>query len=254
MTQKQRLEQIKKWLNIHHEMSLDEIMTLFQVSRDTARRDLVKLEEDGEIVRIKGGAILPSHSYQVARYREREISKSKEKIAQKACNFIHDHDSLILDTSTTVELAARYVESSGLKVVTNSIDIVNILSSRSNITIYMAGGKFNPYHRNFVGPYTAENIGKYKVNKLFIGACGIGFEGLTSPDEEEACVKKAMIKAARQVILLTDHTKFHKNFFHHVCGLSDIDIIITDQLPTEEMNQCFKEHHIELIISEEETE
>lgn len=60
MNQKQRLEQIKKWLSIYYKMSLEEIMNQFQVSRDTARRDLVKLEEDGEIVRVKGGAILPS--------------------------------------------------------------------------------------------------------------------------------------------------------------------------------------------------
>ncbi|MBM7646177.1 DeoR/GlpR family transcriptional regulator of sugar metabolism [Scopulibacillus daqui] len=250
MNQKQRLEQIKKWLSIYYKMSLEEIMNQFQVSRDTARRDLVKLEEDGEIVRVKGGAILPAHRYQITHYHERDMSRLKEKIAHKACSFIHDQETLLLDTSTTVELTARYIENSGLKVVTNSVDIINVLSGRSDIALFLAGGKFNPYNRNFTGPQTAESISKYSVDKLFIGACGIGLEGLTSPDEDEAYVKKAMIKAARQVILLTDHTKFQKNFFHLVCGLPDIDVIITDRAPAETLYRKLKELDIEVIIAD----
>jgi DeoR/GlpR family transcriptional regulator of sugar metabolism len=252
MSQKERLEQIKEWLSIHYEMSIEEIMKQFQVSRDTARRDLVKLEEDGDIVRIKGGAILPSHRYQVSRYQERDITASKERIAKKACSFIHEQDSLLLDTSTTIELVARYMGNRCVTVVTNSIDIMILLSEHPDMEVYMAGGKFNPYHRNFIGPHTAEELRKYKVDKLFIGTCGIGADGLTSPDEGEAYVKKSMIQAANQVIVVTDHTKFHKEFFHKVCDLSEIDVIITDQSPGKELEQKLKDENVELIIVQDE--
>ncbi|WP_025025388.1 DeoR/GlpR family DNA-binding transcription regulator [Caldalkalibacillus mannanilyticus] len=248
MSQKSRLVQILEWLKVQQEISLEEMMNQFTISRDTARRDLVKLEQQGEIVRIKGGAILSSHGSQVVQYRRREITGAKEKIAQKACTYIHDHDYLLLDTSTTVELTAQYITGKGITVVTNSIDIVNTLSEQVEITVYLTGGKFNPFQRNFVGCHTVEELRKYKVDTLFIGACGIGEEGLTSPDEEEAFVKKSMIQAARKVIVLADYTKFEKEFFHKVCGLEDVDVIITDQEPPEKVKQKIEEQQIELVL------
>jgi DeoR family transcriptional regulator, carbon catabolite repression regulator len=247
MSQKQRLEKVREWLTVHKEITLEGLMEEFQVSRDTARRDLVKLEEDGDIIRVKGGAILSLEGYQVQQYHKRDQTEAKEKIAQKACSFIQDFDFVLLDTSTTVELAARHMKSKEVTVLTNSIDIVNTLSERPDITVYMAGGRFNSFNRNFVGFHTAEELEKYKADVLFIGACGLGDNGLTTPDEEEAFVKKNMIKAARKVIVLTDHTKFHKDFFHRVCDLSVIDVVITDELPDEEMEQLLRLHEIEII-------
>lgn len=249
MSQKKRIEQIKELLHAHNEISLEDIMEKFQVSRDTARRDLVKLEEDGDIVRIKRGAILSSRHSHIPRYQERNISLEKEHIAQTACSLIHDGDTIIFDTSTTVEVTARYMGNKCVTAITNSIDIVTSLSERPNITVYMVGGKFNPHNRNFVGLHAVEELAKYQAHTLFIGACGIGIEGLTSPDEGEAYVKKGMIEAAHRVIVLTEYTKFQKVFLHKVCGLEEIDIIITDQAPPLEIEQLLHNYNIELIVT-----
>lgn len=249
MSQKKRIEQIKELLHAHNEISLEDIMEKFQVSRDTARRDLVRLEEDGDIVRVKRGAILSSQHSRVTRYQERNISQEKEHIAQTACSFIHDGDTILFDTSTTVELTARYMSSKDVTAITNSIDIVTNLSERSDITVYMVGGKFNPHNRNFVGLHTVEELAKYQAHTLFIGACGIGTGGLTSPDEGEAYVKKSMMRASQRVIVLTEYTKFQKTFLHKVCGLEEIDIIITNQAPPPEIEQQLYHYNIELIVT-----
>ncbi|WP_419880884.1 DeoR/GlpR family DNA-binding transcription regulator [Peribacillus sp. B-H-3] len=250
MTQKQRLEKILDWLNVQYEITAEDIMDEFKVSRDTARRDLVKLEEDGEIVRVRGGAILSSHMSAVAPYREREMPKSKESIARKASKLIRDHDYVLFDTSTTVEMTARLMNSKNITAVTNSIDIVQILSEREGYTTYLAGGKFNRFNRNFTGFSASEDLKKYKTNVLFLGACGIGVDGLTSPDEEEAHMKNSMISSSEKVIVLADSTKFQKRFFHGVCGLSDIDVLITNTVPHHEIKQKLELFGIELIITE----
>ncbi|MED1201807.1 DeoR/GlpR family DNA-binding transcription regulator [Heyndrickxia acidicola] len=247
MSQKQRLERVREWLAVHKEITLEGLMEEFEVSRDTARRDLVKLEEDGDVIRVKGGAILSKEVPQIKQYHKRDQTVAKEKIAQKASTFIQDFDFILFDTSTTVALTAKYMKTKEATVLTNSIDIVNILAERPEVKVYMAGGRFNAFNRNFVGFHTAEELEKYKADILFIGACGLGSNGLTTPDEEEAFVKKSMIKAARKVIVLTDHTKFHKDFFHRVCDLSVIDTVITDEWPDEEMQQLMRMHEIEHI-------
>ncbi|KHD86641.1 DeoR/GlpR family DNA-binding transcription regulator [Heyndrickxia ginsengihumi] len=254
MSQKIRLKQIQELLNTQGEVSLEEIMSRFHVSRDTARRDLVKLEETGSVIRVKGGALRSSNHDQLTKYLHREVTKEKELIAKKACTFIHDNGFIMFDTSTTVECVARYMNAKGTTIVTNSIDIMNLLSERPETTVYLAGGKFNPFQRNFVGPQTAAALKAYKPDQLFIGACAIGLEGLSSPDEQEAFTKKRMIQSARKVILLADHTKFHKEFFHKVCDLSEIDVIITDIAPQPALKELLEKHSIELIITTNEEE
>ncbi|MDN4071804.1 DeoR/GlpR family DNA-binding transcription regulator [Fictibacillus terranigra] len=252
MAQKRRLEKILDWLQVHHEINAEDIITQFNVSRDTARRDLVKLEEEGKILRVKGGAVLASQSTALSPYRDRGMPRYKEEIARKAAAYVREHDHIFFDTSTTVELTARLMANKEITAVTNSIDIFQILSERDGYITYLTGGKFNKFHRNFTSFHTAGEVTKYKTDVLFLGACGLGMEGLTSPDEGEAYVKKSMIQSAKKVILLADHTKFNKEFLHQVCDLSQIDLIITDQTPPKQMEQKLRSLHIELMVTEKE--
>lgn len=248
MLQKERLQRIMGMLQIKPEISLEEIIEEFNISRDTARRDLVKLEETGEIVRIKGGAI-SSKSHQVPSYRRREMTHAKERIAKAASVFIHDKDTILFDASTTVELVARHIGERNVTAVTNSIDIITALGENQHVTLYALGGKFNPFHRNFVGPRTIEELRTYHVDTVFLGACGLENHGLTSPDEEEAYVKKGMIQAANQVILVTDHSKFQKDFLHTVESLQSIHVVITDAAPPVEIQEKLEIYDVKLIIA-----
>ena len=254
MYQEQRLTLIKKYLSSHKSISIEEICEMLSVSKDTARRDLVKLEEREEIIRIKGGATLPSANKNLIDYKERKVTASKERIAQSASFLINDHYDLLIDASSTGALMAKFMENKQVNVITNSIDIVDLLGEYTDIPAFLLPGKFNRKNRNLTGPRTIETLNDFMVDQLFIGACGISSEGATSPDEEEAFLKKKMISRARQVILLADCSKFEKTFLHKVCDIREFDVIITDTQPDDAVMKKIIENNIHLIVTEEEGE
>ena len=252
MYQEHRLASIKTYLSSHKSIMLEEICEMFGVSKDTARRDLVKLEERGEIIRVKGGATLPSANRNLIDYQERKATLSKDKIALNAALFVHDDYDLLMDTSSTVALMAKFIGDKRVNVITNSIDQVDLLGEYTEINTFLLPGRFNRKNRNVTGPRTIETLNDFKVDQLFLGACGISGEGVTSPVEDEAFLKKKMISCARQVILLADCSKFEKEFLHRVCDLAEIDMIITDQYPNEAVMEQLKETTIRLIVVESE--
>ena len=251
MYQEQRLTLIKQYLSSHKSITLEEICETLNISKDTARRDLVKLEERAEIIRIKGGATLPSANRNLIDYNKRQATAGKERIAQSASLLIHDYYDLMMDTSSTGVLMAKFMGNKKVNVVTNSIDTVDLLGEYTDIQPFLLPGKFNKKNRNLTGPRTIDTLNDFKVDQLFLGACGISSEGVTSPDEEEAFLKRKMISCARQVILLADGSKFEKAFLHRVCDITDIDVIITDRYPDDAVRENIKENNIKLIVTED---
>ncbi|WP_026676686.1 DeoR/GlpR family DNA-binding transcription regulator [Fictibacillus gelatini] len=250
MYQDERMTAILKYLSNHDRIDIETICEMNNVSRDTARRDLVKLEELGKIVRTRGGAKLPSFTYEVHNYEQRlkKASHIKSQIGKFAATLIRDGDHIILDASTTVQFVAENLASRNNTVVTNSIDIASILSQKEDTTIHLLGGSLNNKHRSIYGSRTIEQVSDYKVNKLFLGACGISAEGLSVPVEEEGYLMREMIKRSDKVIVLTDSTKFNKTFFQKVCDLDAIDIVVTDEKIDQNMKEIVENYSIELMI------
>ncbi|MCA1029758.1 DeoR/GlpR family DNA-binding transcription regulator [Bacillus timonensis] len=251
MFQEERLTLIMQHLKVHKRVSLEELCALFSISRDTARRDIVKLDEQGRIIRTRGGAILPTITKKIHTYEQRllDAPEIKREIGKVAASLVKDGDYLLLDASTTVQFVAENLITKQNVVVTNSIDIAGILAHRDETNIHLLGGKMNTEHRFIYGPQTINMVKEYHVDKLFLGACGITSEGLSSPYEEEGFLIREMINHADQVIVLIDQTKFHKKLFHNVCSLDKIDIIITDREPDKELNKIMSEFEIELITT-----
>ncbi|WP_426452055.1 DeoR/GlpR family DNA-binding transcription regulator [Paenibacillus sp. S-38] len=253
MYQEERLLAILQHMQQHHRISVEEICELFQVSRDTARRDIVKLEEQGGILRTRGGAILPSLNKDVPRFDDRLQSEKavKEDIGRTAASLLQNGDYLFMDSSTTVLQAANYLSTTDHIVVTNSFDIAGVLSHRQGMTVHLLGGVVHPRHRFIYGARTLEMLRDYQVDKLLIGTSGITESGLTNPYEEEGYVMKEMMRRADQIIVLADHTKFGQRQFYRLAGLEAIDILITDREPETAMKQALLEHDIHIIITSE---
>ncbi|ULL14384.1 DeoR/GlpR transcriptional regulator [Paenibacillus sp. H1-7] len=253
MYQEERLIGILQHLEQHQRISIENICELFDVSRDTARRDIIKLEEQGSILRTRGGAILPTLTNKVANYSDRlsdeATTQSKKAIGRLAATLIHDGDYLLLDASTTVQSAAESISTQGHVVVTNSIDIAGILNRKEGIDVHLLGGKLHPEHRLIYGARALEMLKDYHVHKLLLGTCAITTDGLTNPYEEEGFLVREMMRRADQVILLADRTKFGKRQFNRISGLEQIDIIITDQEPNEEMKEALHRHEIDILIA-----
>ncbi|NOU90762.1 DeoR family transcriptional regulator [Paenibacillus sp. LMG 31460] len=249
MNQDERTQAIIQYLKDNHKIQLEDICELYGVSRDTARRDLVKLEEEGDIIRVRGGAMLTTLTKDIKSYKERLLdSANKRSIGRMAASLIKDGDFILMDTATTIQFTAEYMSTKNNVVVTNSIDIASILCDKPHVTTHLLGGELNTWHRYVFGPRTLEMLADIKVDKLILSACGITSDGLTAPSVDEAYVKLEMIKRADQVIVLADSSKFRKSLFHRICDLGKINVLITDQEPDSKMREMLIHNEVELIV------
>jgi DeoR/GlpR family transcriptional regulator of sugar metabolism len=251
MYQEERLAGILQYLREHQRISVQEVVERFGVSRDTARRDIVKLEDQGEILRTRGGAILPTLSKQSYSYQERmQLDLTgKRRIAEAAAKLIKDGDYLLLDASTTVQLTIESLKTSDHVIITNALATASSLAGKAGILVKLLGGDVHPEDQYVYGSRTIENLSDYHVDKLILGVCGLASNGLLSTSEEHGYLIKEMIRRADQVIVLADHSKFGKKMLYRIAGLDQVDIIVTDQEPSAEMADAFQKNEVELIVA-----
>ncbi|WP_096438302.1 DeoR/GlpR family DNA-binding transcription regulator [Alteribacter populi] len=255
MYQEERLVSILEFLKENNRISVDQIGALFDVSRDTARRDLVRLEEENAIVRTRGGAILPSVHDEIKTYSNRlkTVSEEKKVIGKMAASLIYSSDRVILDASTTVQSCAEQIENIDCTVITNSINQAEVLSFKPEVNIQLLGGALQKEHRFLYGSSVVEKLSEYHVDKAFIGVVGISEKGLTIAHEEDGVVKRKMIQQANQVIVLADHTKLGNTDFFRFANLTDIDLLITDKTPPIAFRELLTKSNVELLTADQET-
>ncbi|ATH93514.1 DeoR faimly transcriptional regulator [Bacillus glycinifermentans] len=252
MYQEERLISIIDYLKEHKRISVDQICSLLHVSRDTARRDLVKLKERGAIIRTRGGAILPTNHDEIKDYSGRLniVSEEKNMIGKAAASLIREGDHVIFDASTTVQACAEHLPDMNCTIITNSINQAEVLSSRKGVDIHLLGGKLQKEHRFLYGASVIEKLSSYHVDKALIGVVGVSEHGLTIAHEEDGMVKRKIISQAEQVIALADHSKIGRTDFFQYAELSDIDLLITDRLPDKEFQRLLDQHGVELLVAE----
>jgi DeoR/GlpR family transcriptional regulator of sugar metabolism len=252
MYQEERMQLILDYLNKNKRISVEEICKLYDVSRDTARRDLVSLEKQGAIIRTHGGAILPLSNEEIRSYSERLLFdvEEKHKIARLSASLIKERDTVILDTSTTVQACAELLEDMECNIVTNSINVADILSKKSKVKTFLLGGRLNNEHRYLCGTTTVSMLSYYFADKAILGALAISSYGVTVADDEDAAVMRKMIEQSKESIVLADHTKFNRTATFKVCNLSQIDLIITDRYPDKEFMEILNKNNVNLIVTE----
>lgn len=250
MYQEERLEGIVEMIREQGRVRLEEICSSFQVSRDTARRDLVKLAERWEVTRMHGGALLPKSGKGRMEYTARlqKFSAEKKRIARAAASFIREGDSIIFDTSTTVQAIPACIDVPRFTAVTNSIYAAELLAE-TNADINLLGGQLNKEQRFLYGPSVLAKLEEFYADKLFVGTFGISEEGLSSYHEEDGYVKKMMMKRANEVIVVADHSKLEKRGFYTFSSLEGVDKVLTDREPSSFMKDVFEEYNVEWIIA-----
>ncbi|WP_258729860.1 DeoR/GlpR family DNA-binding transcription regulator [Bacillus atrophaeus] len=253
MYQEERLIAILDYLKQHQRITTEQICSLLHISRDTARRDLVKLEEQQVIIRTRGGAILPSVHQKIKDYsgRMKTVSEEKSKIGRLAASLIHDGDRVILDASTTVQACSEHLHVSDCIVITNSINQAELLSDKEGVEIHLLGGKLQKEHRFLYGASVIEKLASYHVDKALIGVVGISERGLTIAHEEDGMVKRKMIQQAKQVIALADHSKLGTTDFYQYAQLSEIDLLVTDRVPEQGFCDLLERNGVELLVTEQ---
>lgn len=202
------------------------------VTAETIRRDLSRLERLGQLKRVHGGAIpLDRLGFEpTVDARGAAMTAEKERIAKAALAEVPDEGAILLDAgTTTMRLAAVLPTDRELTVVTNALDIASTLASRANLTVLLVGGRVRGRTMAAVDTWAEGVLRDIYVDVAFMATNGISAErGLTTPDPTEAAVKRRMIGCARRVVLLADHTKVGNDHLVRFADTDEVDTLVTD--------------------------
>ena len=206
------------------------------ITEATVRKDLDELQGEKKLRRTHGGAI-PFYSAAV-NYMMSDLLivhiEEKQSIAKEAYKFIDDNDTVMCDGSTTVlELAKLLVkdEKKGLTILTNSVNMVNLLKDCKDITLIQIGGEFRSHNNSTMGKISERTIRDLRVDKSFIGLNGVALGyGYSVTNFDDAAVKREMLKAAKQSFVLADNSKFGDSYLAKVADdEGEVDFLITDK-------------------------
>ena len=254
MTQHRR-RQILELLKSEGVAHVNSLAQKFGVSAVTIRHDLSKLEEAGELLRDRGGAITSPPARQIKHLlglNERAALnlEAKQRIGKAAAQFVQPGDTIIMDAGTTVvEMAPHLTGIAPLTVVTNALNVALAIGSASEAQVILLGGMLSREASSTVGPLAEQTLADLSVQKLFLGTQALDLQdGLTDTTLEIAQVKRAMIKAAKQVILLADSAKWNHTGFIKVAQLTEVDMLISDDKLPKTARAAIEQLGIQLLV------
>ncbi|MDB5051970.1 MAG: YulB [Bacilli bacterium] len=227
----ERFKKIEQIVNERGSIRVTELSQLCEVTEETIRKDLDRLESEGKLIRSHGGASSIQIELQEIPYFERETEHMEEKkqIAQAAVKFIDKEDCIALDASTTAWYMAKWLPDLPLTVLTNSIKVLIELSKKPNVKVIATGGILSPNSLSFVGPLAVNSLSQYHVDKAFISCKGVHLDrGISESNELQALVKQSMISMADEVFLVADYSKFNAQALALVAPWHKIHHVITD--------------------------
>lgn len=242
----QILELIKK----RKKISVSELCDFFKVSSATIRNDLRDLQLKRLLIRTHGGAIEKiKMGFELdSEQKETQYYTQKQNIAKTALKLIEDGDKIILDTgTTTLELAKLLNGKKDITVVTNDIEIARVLEEYDNMQILLMGGIIRKKFHCTVGLQGKDLYSGLMADKAFMGANALSLvNGASTPDINQAQIKKTMIAMANKIILLCDSSKIGKVSFVQFTAVEQIDTIITDSI-NDVTRVKFEENGVEVI-------
>ena len=216
--------------------SLEELSEKVDVSVSTVRRDLMLLESKGAIRRTHGGARLVAPKTDEFAFAARDTHQLDEKeiIGQATAEVIQPNQGVIIDAGTTAYHVAKHLSGKISHVITNSLPVANQFASDSSVEVMVTGGVIYPRLGVLVGPSAVESLSKMHADVAVMSAGGITLDGITNSHALLIDIQREMLKSAQRIIFCLDHTKFGRRSVSHLCGLAEIDTVVTDaQAPTD---------------------
>ena len=243
----ERRNLILEKLQAEKRVVVSELSQLYEVSEETIRRDLDKLEKEGLATKSYGGAVINVSIDLPFNIRKNQNVSGKQQMADIAASLVQEGDHIFLDASTTAVFIAKALkEKERLTVITNSMEILLELSDVSGWNIISTGGVMKEGYLAFLGSKTEDAIRSYYVDKVIISCKALDHEwGIMESQEAFGTTKKAMIASGREKILVVDSTKFDQTAFSVAGKLRDIDVVVTDRKRSEKWLAHFAEEGVE---------
>ena len=223
----------------------------FDVTEETIRRDLDKLDKEGLVKKSYGGAVLVQnfstdlpHSV-----RKKANVEAKQKIAEKISTLFQDGDCIMLDASSTALLLLNYIRNlKNITLITNSVEALIELSDKDDWNVFSTGGKLKKGSLSLVGPSAEKTIRSFHVDYAVCSSKGLDItRGITDSNEKDSEMKQAIFESAETKILCVDSSKFDKISLIKVGNVNEVDIIATDTEPSANWQEYLKRKNVELI-------
>lgn len=251
MAQRERLDEIRQTIKKEKQVSVSVLSKYYGVTEETIRRDLDKLKEEGLISRTYGGAVLNVDNVtETVDYMRRAQTNMEEKarIGAISASVLPYKGSIGADASTTVMEAINAIGNrQEITVVTNSVRAL-FNADQYDLHILSTGGMVNGKTFSMQGIKSREALRDYHMDIVLISCKAMSLDGgVFDSNEEEAQWKKVLVERGQKIILLADHSKFDKVAFVKVTDLRNVDMVITDEEPSEKWKELFRKNNVQLV-------
>lgn len=251
-----RRRELMRVIELDGHATVGSLSARLDVSEMTIRRDLEDLESQGHLARIHGGAVRKQGGAVHRPFDSRVVAQieSKLRIAQLAVEEVNDGDSVALDVGTTVlAMVGPLTAKSGLTIVTTSVrlamSVLETFDGVRDVELFCVGGVVNPRESLMHGAFALSTLADLRFDHAFIGVGGIDLDaGLTDFTVEEAQMKRSVIERAKRTTVLADSTKFGEHHFARICGITDIDTIVTDSAVDPEQVDRFERLGVRVVV------
>ncbi len=252
MLQEKRLLKLIEYLKANGSGSFKELSELLGISEVTVRKDLAELEQRKAVKLVRGGAVWEKSDLTRAFSETRDIINREEKQELVKClgGLVENGYAISLNGGTTTVEAARFLAENynNLTVITNNLNVVDILQEKEDFQIIVTGGIYYEKENTIIGKQSETDMAVYNVDLSIIAVNGISLDkGITDFRIEESGIINAMIKSARKSAVIADHTKFERISCINVCGLDNIDYILTDSGIDEDVAVKYSKQGINIV-------
>ena len=253
MFAEERRSEIIQLLSENKKVAVKELSKIFQVSEVIIRKDLKKLEAEGNLKRTHGGAIISQkrQMYSPMNNIKFKTNDGNKRVARKAYNEIRDGDVVFFDSSNINLLISSILMECPKKItiISNMLQIIKMLAGIKDVNLISIGGTYELEHDYFTGGMAIESIKKLNVDKLFMEMIGINIfkNTLSDASVEDGFLKKNLMEVSKKVYFLSPKKKFDAQELYNFGTLQDIDAVIVDGKLDEELIRVLQENHIQII-------
>ncbi|WP_339182369.1 DeoR/GlpR family DNA-binding transcription regulator [Oceanobacillus sp. FSL W7-1293] len=243
MLSQDRQEIIMQYLQTNKSVRIADLSNDLGVTRETIRKDLYEMEQEGIVLKVHGGAILNKANLETKYVTRKTVNEEEKKaIAKKAAELVEDGDTIYIDYGTTALYFSREINNKkDLTIITNSLPIAQELIDYSDFDVIIIGGNVRKNENSLFGPIAYRGIEKLFVDKGFFGIGGLDLQaGYTNMHMGESEVSRLMMKHCQLKIMMADFSKFHSTSMNQVAAIDEVDILITDTTSDAEAVETIK--------------
>jgi len=253
MNRYERLTALLQMLASRGQLGVEDAAAELAVSVATIRRDLDHLAEQQLLARTRGGAVAHGVSYDLPlRYKNSRTENGKQRIGRAAAQLATTGAIVGLNGGTTATEVARALATradvTDLTVVTNALNIAGELVVRPQVKLVVTGGVARPQSYELIGPLAERIVGDLALDIAFIGVDGLdAVAGASARHEGEADIDRLLAAGARRVVVVADAAKLGRRAFARICGIEEVDVLVTDEGASEAATALFTERGIQVI-------